>query len=121
MKAIIALCALLASIPVSAQQIHRWVDADGRVQYSDKPPPGVASKPVAVRINSYGGTPVVSGTASPAVSRPEVKMFATDWCPTAVARKPSSRARASAIPTSTWRSRKRVAPSTAASAGAACR
>jgi len=66
MKAIIALCALLASIPVSAQQIHRWVDADGRVQYSDKPPPGVASKPVAVRINSYGGTPVVSGTASPA-------------------------------------------------------
>jgi len=81
MKAIIALCALLASIPVSAQQIHRWVDADGRVQYSDKPPPGVASKPVAVRINSYGGTPVVSGTASPAVSRPEIKMFATDWCP----------------------------------------
>jgi len=45
MKAIIAFCALLASFPVSAQQIHRWVDADGRVQYSDKPPPGVASKP----------------------------------------------------------------------------
>ena len=81
MKAIIALCALLASIPVSAQQIHRWVDADGRVQYSDKPPPGVASKPVEARINSYGGTPVVSGTSSPVASRPEIKMFATDWCP----------------------------------------
>ena len=57
MKAIIAFCALLASFPVSAQQIHRWVDADGRVQYSDKPPPGVASKP--------------------AVSRPEIKMVGT--------------------------------------------
>ena len=41
MKRIIAVCALLACIPASAQQIHRWVDADGRVQYSDKPPPGV--------------------------------------------------------------------------------
>jgi glutaredoxin len=81
MKAIIALCALLASIPVSAQQIHRWVDADGRVQYSDQPPPGVASKPVATRINSYGGAAEVSGTAAPAASRPEIKMFATDWCP----------------------------------------
>ena len=84
MKAIIALCALLASIPASAQQIHRWVDAEGRVQYSDKPPPGVASKPVAARINSYSGTPVVSGTASAAAKtgqpRPEIKMYATDWC-----------------------------------------
>jgi glutaredoxin len=74
----------LASIPASAQ-IHRWVDADGRVQYSDKPPPGVKSAPVEARINSYGGTPVVSGTAAPAAkaeqSRPEIKMFATDWCP----------------------------------------
>jgi len=85
MKAIIALCALLASIPVSAQQIQRWVDADGRVQYSDKPPPGVASKPVEARINSYSGAPVVTGTAAPAAKagqpRPEIRMYATDWCP----------------------------------------
>jgi glutaredoxin len=92
MKAIIALCALLASIPVSGQQIQRWVDAEGRVQYSDKPPPGVASKPVEARINSYGGTPVVSGapaaskapvSAAKAADQPraEIKMYATDWCP----------------------------------------
>ena len=81
MKAIIALCALLASIPVSAQQIHRWVDADGRVQYSDKPPPGVKSRPVEVRINSYSGTPVVSGAPSAGATRPEIRMYATDWCP----------------------------------------
>ena len=81
MKAIIALCALLACLPVSAQQIHRWVDAEGRVQYSDQPPPGVKSSPVEARISSYSGTPVVSGVPSPAASRPEIRMYATDWCP----------------------------------------
>lgn len=83
MKKLAALCALLICIPASAgaQQIHRWIDADGRVQYTDKPPPGVKSSPVQSRINSYSGAPVVSGAASPAASRPEIKMFATDWCP----------------------------------------
>lgn len=34
------LAASLASVSVShAQQVYRWVDADGRVQYSDTPPP----------------------------------------------------------------------------------
>lgn len=80
MKRIIAVCALLACIPASAQQIHRWVDADGRVQYSDKPPPGVKSRPVESRINSYTGAPQVSGTASAGATRPEIKMYATDWC-----------------------------------------
>ena len=80
MKKIIALCALLACIPASAQQIHRWVDADGRVQYSDKPPPGVKSTPVQARISSYSGTPVVSGTASAGATRPEIRMYSTDWC-----------------------------------------
>ena len=70
MKRIIAVCALLACIPASAQQIYRWVAPDGRVQYSDKPPPGVKSTPVQARISSYSGTPVVSGTASPPCSTP---------------------------------------------------
>ena len=33
------LLALCVSLPASAQ-LYKWVDADGRVQYSDKPPPG---------------------------------------------------------------------------------
>ena len=52
MKKIIALCALSVCIPASAQQI-----------------------------NSYSGVPTVSGTAPAAATRPEVKMYATDWCP----------------------------------------
>jgi glutaredoxin len=80
MKKILALCALSVCIPVSAQQIHRWVDADGRVQYTDQPPAGVKSSPVRSRISSYSGTPVVSGTASAGATRPEIKMYSTDWC-----------------------------------------
>ena len=31
--------AIMAPVTVDAQQVYRWVDADGRVQYSDQPPP----------------------------------------------------------------------------------
>ena len=30
---------IMAAMPVDAQQVYRWVDATGRVQYSDQPPP----------------------------------------------------------------------------------
>jgi hypothetical protein len=81
MRRILALCALLACIPASAQQIYRWVDADGRVRYTtEKPPSGVKASVVESRINSYSGAPQVSGRASVGVTRPEVKMYATDWC-----------------------------------------
>ena len=80
---IVAMLLCLFAASASAQQIHRWVDSNGRVHYTDKPPAGVQSSPVQSRINSYTGTPVVSGSpqaASPGASRPEIKMYATDWC-----------------------------------------
>ncbi|HWM44381.1 MAG TPA: glutaredoxin family protein [Burkholderiales bacterium] len=80
MKKIIVLCALSVCIPASAQQIHRWVDADGRVHYGDKAPSGVKSAPVQSRISSYAGRPVVSGVPSAGATRPEIKMYTTDWC-----------------------------------------
>ena len=41
------LLAAAASL-AAAGEVHRWKDADGRVHYGDKPPAGVAAKPVAV-------------------------------------------------------------------------
>lgn len=79
MRKIVALCALLACIPADAQ-VYRWVDGNGRTQYSDKPPPGVKASPVESRISSYSGTPTVSGSASAGATRPEIKMYVTDWC-----------------------------------------
>jgi glutaredoxin len=81
MRKIIALCALSVCIPASAQQIYRLVGPDGRVQYTDKPPAGVKATPVESRVNSYSGVPTVSGIPPAAATRPEVKMYATDWCP----------------------------------------
>jgi glutaredoxin len=80
MRPIIALCALLACIPAEAQPIYRWVDDRGRVQYADKPPPGVKAKAVENRINSYSGAITVSGSASAGATRPEIKMYSTEWC-----------------------------------------
>jgi predicted secreted Zn-dependent protease len=42
--------ALFAAVACAATsgEVHRWIDADGRVHYGDKPPPGAAAKQVAV-------------------------------------------------------------------------
>lgn len=43
--AALALLLMLAALPCSAQQFYKWTDANGRVQYTQTPPPqGVASE-----------------------------------------------------------------------------
>lgn len=39
MKPSVALVLLLLAVPLHAGTLYRWVDPDGKVQYSDKPPP----------------------------------------------------------------------------------
>lgn len=46
----------------AAGEVHRWKDADGRVHYGDKPPPGAAAKAIAVP------------SAAPAKPNPEVEV-----------------------------------------------
>ena len=86
-NAIVAVLIALLAGAAHAQQIYRWVDANGRVQYSaEKPPAGAASSVVQPRVSSVGGT-AAAGSKSPAAKggraagRPAVKMYATDWCP----------------------------------------
>jgi glutaredoxin len=86
-NAIMALLIALLAGAAQAQQIYRWVDANGRVQYSaEKPPAGAASSLVQPRVSSVGGN-AAAGPKSPAArgdrtaGRPAVKMYATDWCP----------------------------------------
>lgn len=71
---ILALMLALLASAAQAQQIYRWVDASGRVQYSsEKPPAGAQTSVVRPRVSSVGG--------NAAAARPAVKMYATDWCP----------------------------------------
>jgi len=59
--------------------IYRWVDADGRIVYSDNPPKQVKAKSVKLETN------VVAPTAPPepkaaAVQGDKVKLYSTTWC-----------------------------------------
>ena len=51
---------VLLVAPLAHAQVYKWTDADGRVHYSDKPPPKAADQPPAaveqVRINDAFGT-----------------------------------------------------------------
>ena len=68
---VLALALALSCAGVSAQQVYRWVDGNGRIHYGSEPPPGAAKAAVQPRINSYG-------SQSP---RAEITMYVTAWCP----------------------------------------
>ena len=62
-----ALAILLATATVCAQ-VYKWVDKDGKVQYSDTPPPASVTKSEAKKVDT---TPPVSAGAAPAKSLQE--------------------------------------------------
>lgn len=51
----IALAILLATATVAAQ-VYKWVDKDGKVQYTDTPPPASATKSEAKKIETAPAT-----------------------------------------------------------------
>lgn len=59
------LAALLLSGALAAQQVYRYVDADGRVVYSDRPPTGNVKDVQTKRV----GANVVEGDAAPLATR----------------------------------------------------
>lgn len=66
--------ALLFALPASAG-VYKWTDAQGRVQYSDTPPP--TAKSTQLKLQSFTGTAQVShasGTDS------GVTIYTTQWC-----------------------------------------
>jgi hypothetical protein len=44
MKRILVVACILAASPGAFAQLYKWVDKDGRVSYSDQPPPAQQSK-----------------------------------------------------------------------------
>ena len=53
----------LLSLTVGAQ-VYRWVDKDGKVQYSDQPPAPGAGKAEVTKINSSSASPAASAAAA---------------------------------------------------------
>jgi hypothetical protein len=57
--------ALLAAAPVAAQQLYKYVGPDGKVQYSDRPPPGGQK---AEKVTGTRGGTVSSGAPAAAAA-----------------------------------------------------
>ena len=75
----------LSSGPASAGGgIYKWVDDNGNVHFSDKPPSGGKASEVEVRINSYTSPQITaspfSGQAGNAASHQQVVLYSTRWC-----------------------------------------
>ena len=88
MKAFIAcFSVLIAAAPVVPADMYKWTDENGKVHYSDSPPPGKKAKKLDLKINSISGPPVISAFPSKAASptttaavATKVKMYTTTWC-----------------------------------------
>ena len=67
---------LCLTLPVQAQ-LYKWVDGNGKVQYSDKPPPaGAKTGTVQNRSSNVSGAGEGGGTAAKAASKNDEKSAA---------------------------------------------
>jgi glutaredoxin len=66
LRALLLLSIFLAALPIQAQ--YKWVGPDGRITYSDKPPP-VSAKPAENSTSSVGGTAGSTNTLPYALNR----------------------------------------------------
>lgn len=76
--------ALLALAAAGAQaQMYRWVDEQGRVRYTDTPPPASAkdSRRVAPQAGSAPGAAAAPGSQKPPAAKlPEVTLYTNSGC-----------------------------------------
>jgi len=79
---IIGLAVLVLPPSVLFADMYKWIDKDGKVHYSDSPPPGKKAKKLDLKINSISGPPVVSSLGNPSstASTSKVKLYTTTWC-----------------------------------------
>jgi len=59
----IAMAILLATATVAAQ-VYKWVDKDGKVQYTDTPPPASATKTEAKKLDAAPASAPAAGAAA---------------------------------------------------------
>jgi glutaredoxin len=76
---------LVCALPAAAG-VYKWTDADGRVHYSDSPPPDRKAAQVNIKVNSITGPATISALPASA-SKPSssaamerVRLYTTAWC-----------------------------------------
>ena len=78
-------CAISLFAVNSHADIFRWVDEQGRIHFTDKPPPQAESQSVTLRINSFTSPSIEpfqfdESLISKRVVTPDVIMYSTSWC-----------------------------------------
>lgn len=66
-------------------EVYQWRDAEGRLQFGDRPPAGVKATPRELRVNTYEAEPVPEAMpeAAPTAERPKPKrvvLYSASWC-----------------------------------------
>jgi len=61
---------LFVAAAAHAQQVYRWTDKNGKVQYGQNPPPGVAAKAVKNTTSSVATPRATFNAAAPDGGRP---------------------------------------------------
>lgn len=74
MRAGVVLLSMLLAPPVLAD-VYKWTDAQGRIQYSDTPPP--AAKASQLKLQTYTGPAQVSKAIG---ADSGVTLYTTEWC-----------------------------------------
>lgn len=75
---LVFLISLLTATSVTAE-IYKWIDEQGNVHFTDRPPPNQTTEKIEVKINSYTSPKIVD------VDRlfgktDKVTMYSTSWC-----------------------------------------
>ncbi|MEW6132608.1 MAG: glutaredoxin family protein [Pseudomonadota bacterium] len=74
------LALLLLSVPAMAGTLYRWTDADGKVHYTDQPPPPTARNATRKTFSSGTSVPPVSTEMQQAALKNPVTLYATATC-----------------------------------------
>ncbi|HEX7812619.1 MAG TPA: glutaredoxin family protein [Burkholderiales bacterium] len=81
--AVIAALAILVLVPLAPfADMYKWVDDNGKVHYTDNPPPGKKAKKLDLKVNSISGPAIVSTVGKPgsATSSAKIRLYTTTWC-----------------------------------------
>lgn len=79
---LISFClALTLSFGCFAVELYRWKDENGRIHFSDKPPPKEKIEKFNIKVKSYSGPATVSTHNVEAAVEDKVIIYLTEWCP----------------------------------------
>jgi glutaredoxin len=68
---------------VGHAEIYKWIDADGNVQFGDRPPASIQTETVEVRPNTYQSVtiePFEAYSSKPTAAKGQVVMYSASWC-----------------------------------------